>query len=605
MYMKNIILVILVLICITTMAQKKSVAVDKRLIGLDAELEKLLSLWYASGFAVAIVEKDKLIYSKGFGYRDYEKKLPVTPNTLFAIGSSSKAFTCGLLGILREEKKLSFEDSPIKYVPELRFYEPEMNNLITIKDIMTHRTGLPRHDFSWYLFPTHSRDSLMLRIEHQQPFAKVREKWYYNNFMFLTQGVIAERITGKSWEENINTHFFQPLQMKTSSTIIDGLRKGTDAAIGYRVKNKTQISKMDYYDIAAMSPAGSINSNVNEMSNWLITWIKGGKFQGKQILPQGYVKEAMGSQMIINSDMPDPEFPDIHMGNYGYGWFTSSYKGHYRVDHGGNIDGFSANVSFFPSDSIGIVVLVNQNGSVLTSLIRNIISDRMLGAKATDWQKVYAKRRDDAEKQETSVKEKSNSAQQRNTRHSHVLYDYTGMYHHPGYGKFELTVERDSLFAKAKLKTLWLKHYHFDVFAPYEKENGKIDTTQSSALRFNFRTNDAGEISSLVVKLEPAIDPLEFKRTPKTLAIDKEALQVYVGEYELPGMTARFYLKEGATLYLFVPGQPEYELLATDKHTFIIKTLDGFKIRFTEGKEGKIEEATFIQPNGMFVAKRK
>ncbi len=604
--MKNIILVILVLICTTTMAQRKSVAVDKRLIGLDAELEKLLSLWYASGFAVAIVEKDKMIYSKGFGYRDYEKKLPVTPNTLFAIGSSSKAFTSGLLGILREEKKLSFEDSPIKYVPELRFYEPEMNNLITIKDIMTHRTGLPRHDFSWYLFPTHSRDSLMLRIEHQQPFAKVREKWYYNNFMFLTQGVIAERITGKSWEENINTQFFEPLQMKTSSAVIDVLRKGTDAAIGYRVKNKTQISKMDYYDIAAMSPAGSINSNVNEMSNWLITWIKGGKFQGKQIIPQGYVKEAMGSQMIINSDTPDPEFPDIHMGNYGYGWFTSSYKGHYRVDHGGNIDGFSANVSFFPSDSVGIVVLVNQNGSVLTSLIRNIISDRLLGVKATDWQKVFVKRREDAEKQEASAKATARSSQQKNTRPSHGLHDFTGSYHHPGYGKFELTVERDSLFAKIKLKTLWLKHYHYDVFAPYEKENGKVDTTQSSNLRFNFRTNDSGEISSLVVKLEPAIDPLEFKRTPKALAIDKEALQVYVGEYELAGMTARFFLKESeeATLYLFVLGQPEYELLATDKHAFVIKNLDGFKIKFSE-TDGKIAEATFIQPNGTFVAKRK
>src|SRR5690606_35074694 len=114
--------------------------------------ENILETWKGAGFAVAVVEKDKIIYSKGFGYRDYENKIPVTPNTLFAIGSSSKAFTSGLLGILRGDKKLSFDDSPIRHIPELRFYNNEMNNGITIKDLMTHRTGLPRHDLSWYYF---------------------------------------------------------------------------------------------------------------------------------------------------------------------------------------------------------------------------------------------------------------------------------------------------------------------------------------------------------------------------------------------------------------------------------------------------------------------
>jgi CubicO group peptidase (beta-lactamase class C family) len=604
--MKNLLLITAVFTSALVFSQKKpSSQTNNRLAGLDAELQLLLGKWHASGFAVVVVEKNKIIYAKGFGYRDFEKKLPVTPNTQFAIGSSSKAFTCGLLGILREEKRLSFDDSPIKYIPELRFNKPEMNNLITIKDIMTHRTGLPRHDYSWYLFPTHSRDSLMMRIEHQPPFAAVREKWYYNNFMFLTQGVIAEKITGKSWEENIDQHFFKPLQMKNSTTVIDGLRKGTEAAIGYEVKNKTQITKMDYYDIAAMGPAGSINSSVNEMANWLITWINGGKFQGRQILPQGYVKEAMGSHMVINSDPPDPELPDIQMGNYGYGWFTSSYKGHYRVEHGGNIDGFSANVSFFPTDSIGIVVLVNQNGSVLPSLIRNTISDRMLGVKATDWNTYYKKRRDDAEKQQEAAKATMRSEQKRNTRPSHSLYEYTGTYFHPGYGTMKLTVERDSLFAITPLETVWLKHYHYDVFIPYTREKNKIDTTQHSNLRFNFKTRDDGEISSVYVKLEPAVDPLEFRRTPKALAVTNDELQAYVGEYELAGMTAKFYLKEsGSTLYLFVPGQPEYELLATDQHAFVIKNLDGFKIKFTESN-GKITEATFIQPNGTFVARRK
>jgi CubicO group peptidase (beta-lactamase class C family) len=604
--MKNFLCLLLLLSLATiSFAQKKSAVADKRLVGLDTELQKVLSTWQAPGFAVAIVEKDKIIYARGFGYRDYENKFPVTPNTLFAIGSSSKAFTSGLLGLLKEEDKLSFDDSPIKHIPELRFHNAEMNNLITIRDIMTHRTGLPRHDFSWYMFTTNARDSLMQRIAHQEPFAKVRERWYYNNFMFLTQGVIAERITGKSWEENIEEHFFKPLEMKRSTAVIDGLKKGDDAAFGYRLKNDSEIVKMDYYDIAAMGPAGSINSSVNEMSNWLMMWINGGKYKGNKILPASYVREAMSSHMIVSGDVPDKDFPDVHMNNYGYGWFTSSYKGHYLVQHGGNIDGFSANAAFYPTDSIGIVVLTNQNGSVVPTIVRNMISDRLLNVKANDWNKFYKERTDQAKKRQEEAKTSMATSKKQGTRPSHILYEYTGDYAHPGYGKFDLVVERDSLFAKSSLKTLWLKHYHYDVFVPYEKVKGKIDTTEVSPLRFNFRTNDTGDISSLSIKIEPALDVLEFKRTPKGMKVNPDLLQIYVGDFDLGGMAVRFYIKDDKTLYLFVPGQPEYELLATDKHKFALKILDGYKIEFLEGEGGKMDEVLFMQPNGTFKAKRK
>lgn len=602
--MKNIFLFLLLTFSISTAFGQKKSSTD-RFDGLDLELNKLLETWHVAGFTVAVVEKDKIVYSKGFGYRDYENKTPVTPNTNFAIGSSSKAFTSGLLGILKEEGKLTFEDSPIKHIPELRFKNAEMNELITIRDIMTHRTGLPRHDISWYLFSTNSRDSLMQRIAYQEPFAKVREKWYYNNFMFLTQGVIAERITGKSWEENIDEHFFQPLEMKTSSTIIDGLKNGKDASFGYEVKNDSDIKKMDFYDIAAMGPAGSINSNVNEMSNWVMTWIDGGKFKGKQILPESYVKEAMSSQMVMSGGIPDKEFPDLHMSSYGYGWMVSSYKGHYRVEHGGNIDGFSANVSFFPSDSIGIVVLANQNGSVIPGLVRNIISDRVLKVSKTDWNKTFKERADKAKVAEKEASATKTSSRKTGTKPSHLLVEYTGDYSNPGYGSLEIIFKNDSLFAKAGKNNMWLKHYHYDVFAPYAVEKGKIDTLGGIPIQFNFRTNDSGDISSFVSKLEPAVDHLEFKRTPKGVCMEKDELEKYVGDYELPGIVAKVYIKGENTLYLLVPGQPEYELLPLEKHNFALKILDGFKLKFVEDGSGNIAEVLFVQPNGTFKAKRK
>ena len=597
-------LVMIVLVSITTYAQKKKVVADTRLAGIDAELQKVLDVWKTPGFAVAVVEKNKVVYAKGFGYRDYENKIPVTTNTLFAIGSCSKAFTSSVLGILKNENKLDFDDSPRKYIPELKFYNSEMDNTITIRDLMSHRTGLPRHDYSWYMFPTESRDSLMTRIAYQEPFTGVRKKWYYNNFMFLTQGVIAERITGKTWEENVADRIFAPLGMTHSNFTIPAMKKSDDAAFGYELKKDSIIKKMDYYNIAAMSPAGSINSSVNEMTNWVMTWIYGGKYNGKELLPSSYVKEAMSSQMIVGAALPEKEHTDIHFSNYGYGWFTASYKGHYRVEHGGNIDGFSASTSFFPSDSIGIVVLVNQNGSSVPSVVRNIITDRMLKVSATDWNKELKDRRDKAIKEQKAAAVTKTSNQKQGTRMSYLHSDYTGRYVHPGYGSFDVITERDSLFAKFKLKKFWLRHYHYDVFEVHEITAEGIQISDENQLLIAFNGNERGEVSKLSVKMEAALDPLEFKRTAPKIAVDKSDLEKYVGDYLLGDITAKTYLKGSNTLYLFVPGQPEYELFATGVHKFSIKNLDGFKLEFIEGDKG-ISDVNFIQPNGTFKAKKK
>ncbi|MBT6448517.1 MAG: beta-lactamase family protein, partial [Flavobacteriaceae bacterium] len=150
---------------------------DERLEGLDKVLEKALKSFNQTGFAVAVVENDKVIYSKGFGYRDYEKKIKVDTNTLFAIGSCTKAFTSSVIGLLNNKGKLNFDDSPIDYVDELRFNNPNLNELITIRDLMSHKTGIPRHDLSWYFFPTFSKDSLVSRIEYHQPVTTIRNKF--------------------------------------------------------------------------------------------------------------------------------------------------------------------------------------------------------------------------------------------------------------------------------------------------------------------------------------------------------------------------------------------------------------------------------------------
>lgn len=596
-------LLLLTLVCVSTFAQKKSTT-DPRLAGIDAKLEALLTEWHVAGFAVAVVEKDKVVYAKGFGYRDYEKKLPATANTLFAIGSCSKAFTSSLLGMLRDEQKIDFNERPGKYVPELKFFSDDMDEDLTVADLLCHRTGLPRHDYSWYLFNTPSKDSLIQRIRFQEPSAGVRQKWQYNNFMFLAQGVMAEKITGKTWEDNIRERIFTPLSMNTANLSMAEMEKSKEPAIGYEVKNNT-IKKMDYYHISGMAPAGSINSSVNEMTQWVKTWIYGGKLNGKQTIPAAYVSEAMSSQMVISAALPSKEHPDVQFANYGYGWFLASYKGHYRVEHGGNIDGFSASTSFFPSDSLGIVVLANQDGSAIPPIVRNMIADRMLKVSQSDWSKELKASREKARQaaDEASAKAQSNRIQ--GTKPSHLIEQLEGKYSHPGYGTFLIHVRGDSLFAKRNVGSSWLRHFHYDVFQPFELgTNNKPDTTEKSEVRFNFRTGLDGEIEGVTVTgLEPSVKPLEFTRTPLTKAATAETLQQYAGEYELAGVTSKVTVK-GNSLMLFVPGQPEYDLLYLGDHKFAIKNLSGYKLAF-EASDGRITGVSFIQPNGTFKAKRK
>lgn len=595
--MKKLLLIISLAMVLPVHAQKKKLPKSADpLSDVEKHLEQILKDRKAAGFAVAVVKKDSIIYARGFGYRDFENKLPVTPHTLFAIGSCTKAFTASLLALMKEEGRLDY-DKPVRdYLPGLKFYNDDLNRGVTVRDAIVHRTGLPRHDFSWYLFSTDSRDELIKRIEFMEPTAPLRQTWQYNNFMYLVQGVIAEKNYGKTWEELVRQKFFIPLNMKRSNTSVTALSGDNDAALGYTLKSDSIISKTDYYNINAMGPAGSINSSVLEMANWLKVWINKGKFNGKEVLPESYINEAISSQMVVSPGYPGTESPDLHVSNYGFGWSVSSYRGHYRVDHGGNIDGFSANTAFFPTDSIGIVVLTNQNGSVLNNLVRNTLADRLLNLDPVDWNE----RRNKSERKAASdVRGEEN--QKKGTQPSHPLKDYEGLYTHKAYGTFEVQHRNDSLIAVFPVEKMWLRHYHYDVFqAVGYGKNGLADTNEVSQVLVPFYMDEAGDIVSVKVRFQPELEPLAFIRTSKPKQLSEDDLKIYLGEYQLaPEAVARVYTKN-QKLYLFIKGQPEYELVSVGERKFEIKSLKGYSLEF----EDSAEAVKFIQPNGIFKATR-
>jgi hypothetical protein len=457
---------------------------------------------------------------------------------------------------------------------------------------------------SWIIDPN-TRENLTKRVEFMPPSAPLRQTWQYNNFMYLLQGVLAEKLTGTSWESNIQNKIFSKLGMRSSNFSIKTMANYNEPAFGYNVIKDSVIHKTPYYDIDGMGPAGSINSTVIDMAQWLKVWINGGKFDTLQIIPSSFVADAISSQMIMTAALPSAEKPDVHFMNYGFGWMLSSYKGHYRAEHGGSITGFTASTCFFPTDSIGIVVLVNQDGSKVHSIVRNTIADRVLGLKYFDWNtdalNSTKKAKEFAEKAEKSTV--SNQVLQ--TKTSHALNNYTGAYTNSAYGKFEVIQKGDSMFVKLKDDKWWLGQFHYDIFRPYETSEG-IDSAENNPIRFQFNTGLNGEIESVTVfGLEAAIPaPVVFSRSNSAKEMTLDDLNKYTGTFLLAGTEIKTYLKE-KVLYVFVPGQPEYELVPVGDNKFDFVKIPGYAVQFEMNEKGIIRSLTFKQPNGNFVATKK
>jgi CubicO group peptidase (beta-lactamase class C family) len=597
---------LLLILSVSLLAQKKKKesAPADRFAGLDTTFARVLKDWKAPGFAVAVVEKNKIVYAKGFGYRDLDKRLPVTPNTSFVIASCTKAFTSAMVGVLQKEGKVEL-DKPLRtYLSQVKFFNGDLDDQITVRDLMCHRTGLPRHDFSWYLAPT-TRDSLMQRIAHLEPSVGIRQRWQYNNWMFLLQGILTEKLTNQSWEKNIQTHLFEPLEMKNSFFSVKDFDKQPEPARGYGLKRDSVVVPLPYYNIDEMGPAGSINSTVLDMAKWVQMWIYKGKYQNKEVVPASYCTEAMTSQMVVAGGLPSTEIPDVHLSNYGLGWFLASYRGHYRVEHGGNLDGFSASTSFFPTDSLGIVVLTNQDGSTVPSIVRNILADRMLGLSPVDWHRDRLKTVEKNKKEAREAESKTSQSRKLATQPSHSLAELVGLYSNDGYGTHEVFLKNDSLFSKTPTQATWLSHWHYNVFRPFDTKSG-IDTTEKPAMRMHFRSGLNGEIETLeVTGMETSLPkPITFLKKSKPQPLSEAELKKYEGNFVLAGADIGTYLKD-KKLTLVVPNQPEYELVPVGNHTFNFVKYAGFSVVFEMDEKTQIKSLTIRQPNGNFKARKK
>ncbi|HYA98236.1 MAG TPA: serine hydrolase, partial [Methylomirabilota bacterium] len=429
-------------------ARGQDADVAKKLEGFDAYMEKTLKDWNAPAVGVGIVVNGKLVFAKGYGYRDYGQKLPFTPKTLIPIASNSKLFTAVAAGMLVDEGKLTW-DKPIRQaVPSIEFYNDELNGNVTLRDMLSHRTGVTRHDLIWFKSPF-TRKELFDRLKYLEPQQPMRTAFLYNNLMFSAVGYVIELKSGKRWEDFVRQRIFAPLEMPATCYTIADMVKQPDHGVPFTEKRDSfEIYKIPYYeDTEGVAPAGAVISNIEEISHWLGALMSDGKYNGKTVLPPSVLKETLQPAMALPNTAGEAlGYWEVLNAAYGMGRETASYRGHLLTFHGGDLPGFHSQISFMPNDKIGVIVLVIGNHSQpLYNIVSYNVYERLLGMDQTPWSERMLARRLAGKKAATEARSKAGQDRVPDTKPSHALADYVGEYEHPAYGIVKIALEGDRL----------------------------------------------------------------------------------------------------------------------------------------------------------------
>ena len=528
--------------------------VTKKLEGFDAYMEQILKDWNTPGIGVGIVVNDKLVFAKGYGYRDYEKKLPFTPTTLCQIASNSKLFTAVAAGMLVEQGKLTWDNPVRDAVPTIQFYNDQLNNNVTLRDMLSHRTGVTRHDLIWFKSPF-TRKQLFEKLKYLEPQQPMRQTFLYNNLMFSAVGYIVELKSGKTWEQYVRENIFQPLDMPTSTYTVSDMLKHPDHGVPYREKRDSfELYMIPYYeDTEGVAPAGAIISNIDELSHWLIALMNDGKYNGKQVLPPNVLKATMQPAIGLPNALGEAlGYWELLNPDYGMGRQIAAYRGRLLTFHGGDLPGFHSQVSFLPNDKIGVIVFViGDHAAPLYNVVSYNVYERLLGMDQTPWSERRLKIRLANKKAGTEARAKAGSDRVPDTKPSHALADYAAEYENPAYGIVKIGLKTDRLDFTFHEFQFPLSHFHYDRFdTPDDEQYGKFSV--------NFRTNPQGDIGEAMMSLDEA--EVVFTRKPE--ALDPKLLEKLQGTYLTPAKVKFEVLYQpGTGLSLVFPGGAPQRLI--------------------------------------------
>lgn len=412
--------------------------------GLDAYIQRAVADWGIAGLAIAIVHDDSVIYERGFGVREKGKSDRVDPQTLFAIGSNTKLFTSALAGMMVDAKKMRWDAPATTYLPTFQLYDPWVTREITLRDLLAHRSGLGRRgDMLWYGSPF-DRSEVLRRIRYLKPNSSFRSQYGYQNVMVLAAGEATAAAAGRSWDELVKERIFQPLGMSSSNTSVRELAGATDVATPHLL-DKGVLTPVPWRNIDNVGPAGSINSNVQDMARWLRFLLADGKVGDQQLIASATLREIASPQTIIPS--PDDTLsPSTHFHAYGLGVGMYDLLGVKVMSHTGGIDGMLSQVTWVPERKLGFVILTNTEGhnNVFAAVGRRIL-DMYLGAPPRDWSALMLAETRKQEAAQAEAMQRLEASRPKDTTPSVPVDRYAGRYTNEMYGDVTVDVAADKI----------------------------------------------------------------------------------------------------------------------------------------------------------------
>jgi len=578
----------------STAASGQKASAKPSLAGFDQYIAKTMQDWKDPGLAIAVVKDDSIVLMKGYGTRTMGKTEPVDEHTMFAIGSSSKAFTATLVAMMVDEGKMRWDDPATTYLPNLEMYDPYVSRELTLRDLLTHRSGLARGDVMWYA-TDYNRDEILRRVRFLKPTWSMRSRFGYQNIMYLAAGQAAAHVAGTSWDELVRARIFDPLGMTETNTSTRDLQGKANVATPHSDVDDT-LMVVPWHNIDNIGPAGSINSNVSDMIKWVRFQLAQGKVGGKSLVSASALGETHTAQMTIpvGADARQAN-PFTHLEAYGMGWFLQDYRGRELDQHGGNIDGMSAMVAIMPEEKIGLVVLTNANGSPVPTIALYRVLDALLNEPPRDWNAEFRKQYEKGRAQAKEAEQKRLAERALGTKPSLPLDRYAGVYTDSMYGDMTVTAENGALHAKyGTAFNGTLEHWHYDTFrANWGSRaigrnfvtfalgaDGKVHSLDFEGVGTFGRKPDAPDTTRKIVLAATDAGKLTGTFVSETPALSIEVS--YDGE-----------------LKLTVPGQPVYRLLADSPTRFRLTGTGipaGFFLEYEMGNGG-VKSVKLIQPS--------
>jgi CubicO group peptidase (beta-lactamase class C family) len=559
---------------------------------LDLLVTEAMDEWKIPGLALAVVQNGEVALVRAYGLRDVEAGLKVTTDTQFLIGSVTKSFTATGLALLMDERRMDWKKPVRDYIPEFRLHDAVATDRITVRDLLCHHSGLPRHDWIW--IPGDLSPAQMLAaMRYLEPSDNIRSTFQYLNLGYLVASMVAERVSGQSWVEFTRARLTDKLDMNVTFTVED-LAAAADAAMPYTMDGDTRL-RAKLWPIRATA-AGGINTSIASFANWLRLHLDEGEFKGQRLLSAPLIRELQTPRVHVAA----PEFAEYGDTHYGLGFRSHSYRGERCVWHGGGWSGWSTLMKMLPDRGVGVAVFTNRTQSMAPEILANYVFDRACGREPIPWLDRLRERRRKFVAQLDVDRQARKATRRLNTRPSHDLGEYAGDYDHPGYGRITITHAEGKLNWAYRGMSEPLAHRHYDTFELPEAP----DRLLPDRLPLSFSTDREGNIASLAAPFEPLVKDVVFVRTAAGDCTNPAFRRHCIGTFS-QGVTSVVVGQDGdGQLMLTIGSQPTCKLRPYHSRTFVIDELEGFRVEFHLGRNGEVDELLFHQPNGTFVARR-